>query len=223
MSMLKQTLLVALAAASLAACGGDSSDDPAPEGGNGDSQARTGVYSGGYQNDEGDPQLATLVADTQQGHVLLIHDEEDRVSRYRAVADDAQIHFADAGDCTRSENGFACTLQGQALTLIGVPAGSLASAELASLAGDYTLLLAGDVLTLSVNDAGQVVFSRDGCDGEGRLFPLQDGALIGVEMPSQSCAGDTLRGVVELGTLSRTHDVLAVHVPGSDFSGFWLR
>lgn len=221
MTISMRMMLVAAATALLAACGGDSSNDPATSQ-NDDGTAGGGVYSGVYQDDNGDPRLATVVLDEAIAPLLLIHDEQDYVTPVSGSKSGSAYGFAEAGSCSATDSGLDCTLEGQSLSLQPHKA-DLPAVDMASLAGEYRLLLDEAPLSLSIDEAGSIQFQLDGCDGEGRLFLLQDDTLVGIDLPSQSCASDALSGVIELHSLAQANDALAVYVPDSAFAGYWLR
>lgn len=217
MSMrLKMHTLLALACPLvLAACGDDDNN----------AATQAGQYQGVYLAADGNPRLATVAINESGQSTLAVLDEEDNSSVSRGTTDGGKISFGSAGDCEINASSLACsldTLDGSDVPLLSQEPSS--APTVSALAGQYTLLTDGnDEVTIAVAEDGSFTGTLMGCEASGQIEPMDEGGLLTIAVQSGLCDDGGQFGFIESNQLYEASDSLAVYLPGSELSGYWIR
>ncbi len=201
----------------LAACGGSDSDD--------DSVALdsvVGQYSGVYQDADGQPNLATVTLIGNDNLTFVGLDEQDRRTEYSGTFDSGSgaVSFAGA-DCDTGGDHLTCDIDGVSVRLDVV--NDATAPAVSDLAGDYQLRIDGALYPLTLASDGQFSLAANGCETAGTVSPALHGQVLAVAITGDDCGGSLARGYLEAEPLYTDDDALAVYLPASDLSGYWIR
>lgn len=219
MRLNSQTLLALACPLLLAACGNSDSDTTA------DDVVEAAQYQGVYLTSDGRPQLATVAISDSGESTLSILDDEDYVSVAAGSIDGNAISFGTTGECAIGPDNLNCdfinTQSGDAVSLS--PVTDEFAPELSALAGKYNLLVDGTIMTLSIAGDGTFSGTLMSCEANGQIEAAPGGQLLTIQVESGLCGDSRQFGFIETNNLYETNDALAVYLPDSELSGYWIR
>ncbi|QYJ79141.1 hypothetical protein [Shewanella acanthi] len=214
---MKRIILSWLPIIALTGCGDDNHSEPTVE------TPSHSITAGHYQavslTDEGMPILwqANLVDSALI--TLQSLDERDTKMQWAASFDNTtgQIEFDSKHQCQQDESSLTCTLNGQSISFSAVEASTV---DIATLAGNYQVLVDGDVAEVTINQDGSFSGEWLDCQFSGQFS--QQG-ITSVDVSQSDCKNLTAQGVVTTASLYNADDTLVVTLPESLLSGIWFK
>jgi hypothetical protein len=213
--------LFTLTAGLLSACGGGNGKSTQQQF---EEDALVGSYSQAYVDNLGQPHLLKAVLLDAQNLTLVDFDAEDNTrvyaGNYSANNGAAKVAFGDMAQCQKEGQLLSCVVQGQTLMLTADTAETLPT--LSSLSGGYAVMFNGAHTPIAVDAAGKFSLSYNNCPLKGEISLGANNTQLGLRITSASCGYSLAKGFVEFNSLYSSNDSLAVYLPSSPLSGYWL-